>query len=72
MRALHLGEDPAPLLGPGDGGAIVLVQHLGEVGEPLVELGPIAEWLSVGRRMWSIEARATMAASPDVVGEGRG
>jgi hypothetical protein len=39
--ALHLVEDPASVVGPHDRRLIVLVQHFGEVGEPLVELGPM-------------------------------
>jgi hypothetical protein len=41
VRALHLVEDPASLLGPHNGRLVVPVQHFGEVGEPLVELGPM-------------------------------
>jgi hypothetical protein len=41
VGALHLVEDPPPLLGPRDGRTIVLVQQLGEIGEALVELGPV-------------------------------
>jgi len=41
VGALHLIEDAAPLLSPGDGRTIVLVQERSEVGEPLVELGPV-------------------------------
>jgi hypothetical protein len=42
VGALHLLEDPASLLGPHDGRLIVSMQHVGEIGEPLVELSPMA------------------------------